>query len=311
MAEITANPESVKVVKKVRVAPAVQNWLGVLPFFLFVIVFLILPSTNLFAGAFQDQQGHFTLNNVKVILDPFVLKSYLVSLQVSVITSLLGGVMGFFIAYAITIGRAPRWMRAVLMSFSGLAANFGGVPLAFAFIATLGHTGFLTGILKHICFPAAGGAQTCPFDIYNAGFNLYSVTGLTLTYLYFQFPLMVLTIAPALEGLKREWREASQNLGGNTFHYWWHVALPILWPSILGSSILLFASAFGAYATAQALTGGTIYLVTIMIGAQIRGDVLNNPNEGYALAIGMVVVMAVCIVVYSLLQRRTTRWLKS
>jgi putative spermidine/putrescine transport system permease protein len=311
MVDITANPNLAQVSKKIRLAPAWRNWLGVLPFFLFVIVFLILPSTNLFAGAFQDSHGQFTLANIKVILEPYVIKSYLVSLQLSVITSLLGGVMGFFIAYAITVGHAPRWMRSVLMSFSGLAANFGGVPLAFAFIATLGHTGFLTGILKNICFPAAGGVQTCPFDIYQAGFNLYSVTGLSMAYLYFQFPLMVLTIAPALEGLKREWQEASQNLGGNAFHYWWYVALPILWPSILGSSILLFASAFGAYATAQALTGGTIYLVTIMIGAQIRGDVLNNPNEGYALAFGMVVVMAVCILGYILLQRRTTRWLKS
>ena len=122
---------------------------------------------------------------------------------------------------------------------------------------------------------------------------------------------MVLTIAPALEGLKREWREASENLGGETWQYWWHVALPILWPSILGSSILLFASAFGAYATAEALTGGFINLVTILIGAEIRGDVLDNPNEGYALALGMIVVMAVCVTIYTVLQQRTVRWLKS
>ena len=285
--------------------------MGVLPFFLFIFVFLILPSTNLFVGAFQDRHGNFTFANVGVILDPYVLKSYSISLQISLITSVLGGLMGFFVAYAITIGKAPVWMRNIVTSFSGLAANFGGVPLAFAFIATLGHTGFLTGILRNLCFPAAGGSQTCSFDIYQAGFNLYSVTGLTLAYLYFQFPLMVLTMTPALEGLKREWKEASENLGGSSVQYWWNVALPILWPSILGSAILLFASAFGAYATAQALTGGSIYLVTILIGQQIRGDVLNNPNEGYALALGMVVIMAVCIVGYSILQRQTTRWLKS
>jgi len=201
-------------------------------------------------------------------------------------------------------------MRNVILSFSGLAANFGGVPLAFAFIATLGHTGYLTAILRNICFTDATGAQSCPFDLYQAGFNLYSVAGLTVSYLYFQFPLMVLTIAPALEGLRREWREASLNLGATPLQFWWDVALPILWPSILGASLLLFASAFGAYATAQALTGGSINLVTILIGAQIRGDVLNNPNEGYALALGMVVVMAVCMVLYIFLQRLTGRWLK-
>ena len=259
------------------------NWIGLFPFFLFIFVFVILPSSNLFLGAFKDADGNFTLANVSVLLNPYVLKSYSVSLQVSVITSLAGGILGFFVAYAITVGKAPKWMRNVLMTFSGLAANFGGVPLAFAFIATLGHTGFITAILGNICFPGADGSQVCPFDIYEAGFNLYSIAGLTLTYVYFEFPLMVLTITPALEGLKREWNEASHNLGGNTAQYWWYVALPVLWPSILASMILLFASAFGAFATAQALTGGSIYLVTILIGQQIRGDVLNNPNEGYAL----------------------------
>jgi putative spermidine/putrescine transport system permease protein len=287
------------------------NWVGVLPFFVFILVFLIVPSLNLFVGAFQDSKGNFTLLNIASLLDPYVLKSYGVSLQVSFITSFWGGIFGFFVAYAVTIGKAPRWMRNILMTFSGLAANFGGVPLAFAFIATIGHTGFLTAILKGICFPAAAGAQVCPFDIYKDGFNLYSVAGLTLSYMYFQFPLMVLTMAPALEGLKKEWREASENLGANTVQYWWHVALPVLLPSILGSSILLFASAFGAFATAQALTGGSISLVTILIGQQIRGDVLNNPNEGYALALGMVVIMGLCVTGYSILQRRTGRWLRS
>ncbi len=286
------------------------NWSGMFPFFLFIIIFVILPSTNLFLGAFQDGKGNFTLANIQVMANPYVLKSYKISLQVGAITAILGGIFGFMVAYAITIGRAPRFMRNILMTFSGLAANFGGVPLAFAFIATLGHTGFITGFLKQICFSGAEGVQSCPFDLYKSGFNLYSVAGLTLAYLYFEFPLMVLTITPALEGLKKEWREASDNLGGNTFQYWWHIALPVLWPSILASMILLFASAFGAFATAEALTGGSIYLVTILIGQQIRGDVLNNPNEGYALALGMVVIMAICITGYSILQRRTAKWLK-
>jgi putative spermidine/putrescine transport system permease protein len=305
------NTNPPKVLSRRRAFNPLGDWIGLAPFFLFILFFLIMPSTNLFIGAFQDRQGNFTLANIRDVFDPYVLKSYSISLQVSAITSLAGGVFGFFVAYAITVGKTPAWMRNILMTFSGMAANFGGVPLAFAFIATLGHTGFITGFLEQICFAGTNGAQTCPFDIYKAGFNLYSVAGLTLAYVYFQFPLMVLTIAPALEGLKREWREASDNLGGRTSDYWRHVALPVLWPSILASSVLLFASAFGAFATAQALTGGSIYLVTILIGQQIRGDVLNNPNEGYALALGMVVVMGVCITAYTILQRRSVRWLKS
>ena len=296
--------------KRKLIPDSLFNWMGLLPFFIFIIIFLILPSLNLFIRAFQDVNGNFTLDNINVLKDQYVLKSYAVSLQVSVITSLVGGIFGFFVAYAITIGNAPRWMRNILTTFSGLAANFGGVPLAFAFIATLGRTGFITAILKQICFQDSSGMQTCPFNPYEHGFNLYSMVGLVLAYTYFQFPLMVLTITPALVGLKKEWREASENLGASALQYWMHVALPILWPSILGAMLLLFGSAFGAYATAQALTGGSIYLVTILIGQQIRGDVLNNPNEGYALALGMVVIMAITIIGYTVLQRRTARWLK-
>jgi putative spermidine/putrescine transport system permease protein len=308
--QIAARP-SVTPVEHIHRGSPWMNWVGVLPFFAFILIFLIIPSLNLFAGAFKDRQGNFTLVNINFLSNPYVLKSYAISLQVSVITSLVGGVFGFFVAYAITIGNAPRWMRNILMTFSGLAANFGGVPLAFAFIATLGRTGFITALLKQICFNDSSGAQICPFNPYDHGFNLYSMTGLVLAYTYFQFPLMVLTITPALEGLKKDWREASENLGASSWQYWTQVALPILWPSILGATILLFGGAFGAFATAQALTGGSIYLVTILIGQQIRGDVLNNPNQGYALALGMVVVMAITILGYTILQRRTARWLKA
>jgi len=143
------------------------------------------------------------------------------------------------------------------------------------------------------------------------GFNLYTKLGLEIVYLYFQFPLMVLIIAPALDGLRREWREAAENLGATPSQYWRHVALPILTPSILGTIILLFGNAFGAQATAFQLTGGLIELATINIGRQIRGDVLHNPGLGYAMAMGMVVVMAISIGVYTIFQRRSERWVRT
>ena len=276
------------------------DWLGVVPFAIFVIAFLILPSSRLITDSFQDAKGAFTLENfVLLFKDPLILKAYSNSIQISIITSLVGGIFGFLVAYAITIGRAPGWMRSGLMTYSGMAANFGGVPLAFAFIATVGRTGFLTALLRMV-----------GYDIYQHGFSLYTIVGLTLAYTYFQFPLMVLTIAPALEGLRAEWREASENLRANSFHYWKDIAFPILMPSILGTMLLLFGSAFGAFATAQALTGGTLVLASLLIGTEIRGDTLGNPNLGYALAVGMVVIMAITITLYAVLQRRTSRWLR-
>ncbi|HMA33641.1 MAG TPA: ABC transporter permease subunit [Chloroflexia bacterium] len=276
-------------------------WLGVVPFLAFALFFLILPALFFVVGSFQDAAGNFTLQNIGDLFQPFILQSYWLSIQVSAITALGGGLFGFMLAYAAILGGLPRWIRSALLTFSGVASNFAGIPLAFAFIATLGHTGFAT-VLLHDWFN---------FSLYDTGFNLYTFWGLTLTYMYFQFPLMVLIIAPALEGLKREWREASENLGASPAQYWRYIALPILLPSLLGTMILLFGNAFGAYATAFALTGGTLNLVTIQIGAQIRGDVLHNANLGYAMALGMVAIMGLSIAGYSLLQRQSARWLRS
>ncbi len=297
-----AQPTVVRDARQAR--PATKNinwaWLGVVPFFVFAIAFMILPAASILVGSFQDNAGNFTLANLGKLFTPYILGVYKLSIQVSAVTAIGGAIFGFLMAYAVTVGGLPRWLRNFLMTFSGVASNFAGVPLAFAFIYTLGRVGLVTVLLKDLF----------GFNIYDHGFNLYSFWGLSLTYMYFQFPLMILIMAPALDGLKREWREASENLGASTIQYWRYVALPILLPSLLASTILLFGNAFGAYATAYALTGGSMPLVTIVIGAQIRGDVLHDTGLGFSLALGMVVIMGVTILTYTWLQNRTVRWLR-
>ncbi|MBI4785483.1 MAG: ABC transporter permease subunit [Chloroflexi bacterium] len=300
MSELTRAEPQIRLASVPRPRSFSWAWVGVLPFFVFAFLFLILPSGYLFVGSVQGADGQLTLDNFAGLFTPAILNTYQLSIQVSVVTAIAGGLLGFLLAYAAVLGGLPRWIRTALMTFSGVASNFAGVPLAFAFIATLGRTGFVTVLLRSVF----------GFNIYDAGFNLYSFTGLTLTYMYFQFPLMVLIISPALDGLKREWREASENLGASNWQYWRHVALPILLPSLLGTMVLLFGNAFGAYATAFALVSGTFPLATIFIGRQIRGEVLQNPGLGYAVAVGMVFIMALSIILYSALQRKTERWLR-
>ena len=275
-------------------------WLGVVPFFLFAILFLIAPTLLLMVGAFQDSTGAFTLRNLGDLFTPSILSSYWISIEVSAASSIGGAIAGFFLAYAVVVGRLPRWLRPTLMTFSGVASNFAGLPLAFAFIATLGPTGLVTVIFR----------DYLDFNLYSTGFKLLSFWGLTLTYLYFQIPLMILILAPALDGLKREWREASEILGASHWQYWRRVALPILWPSILGSTLLLFANSFGAIATAYGLTGSSLNIITIQLYAQIRGDVLHNPNLGYALALGMILITGLSSGAYIWLRARGERWLR-
>ena len=280
--------------------PVSWAWLAVVPFLAFVAAFLLWPAVSIVVQSFRDSEQRFTLQNIRELNQPFIVASYLYSVKLSAVTALGGGILGLLLAYAVTIGGLPRPLRAAVLTFSGVASNFAGVPLAFAFIATLGQLGIVTQWLRSIGVP-----------LYPA-FSLYNFWGLSIVYIYFQIPLMVLIMAPALEGMRREWREASESLGASAWQYWRYVGLPILLPSILGTMVLLFGNAFGAHATAFQLTGGGSQgnVVTILIGAQISSDAFANPGLGNALALGMVMIMATTIGLYTWLQRRSERWLR-
>ncbi|TAG31701.1 MAG: ABC transporter permease subunit [Rhodobacterales bacterium] len=275
------------------------EWLGILPFAIFAFLFLILPTLRIVTGAFQDVDGGFTLQNLYDLNTDSIRAAYWTSIKLSLYSASLGCAIGFAMAAAVVFGGLPKAVRSPLLTFSGVASNFAGVPLAFAFIATIGPAGLITMELRDV-----------GINLRAYGFNLLSFWGLVITYLFFQIPLMILIIIPALDGLKREWREAAEVLGATGLQYWRMVALPILFPSILGTFALLFANAFGAVATAFALTGPQLNIVPIKLFAQIRGDVLGNPNLGYALAFGMIAITVVANTIYIVLRVRSERWLK-
>ena len=174
--------------------------------------------------------------------------------------------LGLLVAYAAIRDGTPNFVRAALTTFAGVAANFGGIPLAFAWIATLGPLGVVTTWLRN-----AGWDPTVH------GFQLFSKTGVELVYLYFQLPLMILVIAPAIDGLRKEWREAASNLGAKGWQFWRYVGIPVLMPSLLGAFILLFGNAFAAYATAYSLTSGTVNIVPILIGDVLHRQRARQP----------------------------------
>ena len=276
------------------------NWLGVGPFFLFAFLFLIGPVLYLVAGAFQNAEGAFTFDNILALGSPNIVASFSLSIRLSLLSAFMGALAGLLLGQAVILGGLPAWVRNAFTTFSGVASNFAGVPLAFAFIATLGRLGLVTVLLRDLF----------GINLYASGFNLFSFFGLSVVYLYFQLPLMFLIIAPALDGLKKEWREAAAILGANDRQYWQMVGLPVLTPTILGCFLLLFANAFGTLATVYALMGSGFDVVPIVLFQQIRGNVLYNPNLGYALALGMVVIMGVSNTLYLILRGRAERWQK-
>lgn len=277
------------------------QWLGVAPFFIFAFLFLLLPALSIVLGAFRGPDGGFTLANVIGLNTPTIRNAYWVSIRVSLWSAFLGCLVGFAMAAAVVLGGLPRVIRSPLLTFSGVASNFAGLPLAFAFIATIGPAGLITVWLRTefgINLRAA------------TGFNLFSTAGLIATYMFFQVPLMILIITPALDALKREWREAAEILGATGFQYWRLVAFPILLPSLMGTFALLFANSFGAVATAFALAGPQLNIAPILLFSQIRGDVLGNPGLGYALAFGMIVITGAANALYLWLRARAERWQK-
>ena len=262
---------------------------------------MLLPTAIIVAGSFLDKNDNFTFANFDAINKPYIVKSFQQSIVVSAVSAVVGAVLGAMLAYAVATGNREGFLRRTVMSASGVIAQFGGVSLVFAFIATLGTTGFV-----YLLLLGRG------VDIYpNGQIWLYDLNGLTFIYLYFQIPLMVLVFIPALDGIRPQWREATESLGGNTWHYWRYVAGPLLLPSFLGCTLLLFANAFSAYATAAVLMTNGAPLVSLQIQAFLTSETgTASPGIAKALAMAMIVVVLVVMSMYTLLQRQTSRWLR-
>ncbi|MFF4275492.1 ABC transporter permease [Streptomyces sp. NPDC001536] len=270
------------------------GWLAVAPLLAFTAVAFGLPAWAILDGAFTVKTtGGFGTANLTASVQGAYLTALLGSVKLSAVSAVLAALFGLPLAQAVVTSR-HRALREAVLTASGVLANFGGVPLAFAFVATLGNAGVLT---RHL-------------GLSDKGWDLYSFWGLVIVYLYFLIPLMVLTITPALEGLRVQWREAAQNNGATTAQYWRHVALPVLAPSLLGGLVLLFGTAFAAYATAAAIVGSSIPLITLQIADALSGNVLvGQENVALALSLDMVLIAGLVMAVYLPLQRRSARWL--
>ena len=268
-----------------------------LPILFFLAIFFLWPIGALTGNAFKDNDGAFTFSNLTALFqDPYRM-AFKNSISLGFISALVGAIPGLAIAMAIE-KQGSRTLKKFIASISGVLANTGGVPLAFMFLAAFGPAGLVISSLKAI-----------GIDLYGMGFTLFSFTGLIIVYAYFQIPIMVIVITPALTALRKEWRDSAANLGASKFQYWQKVGIPILMPSFIACYLLLFASAFSAFATARALTVGNIALVPLQIGSLVDGNVtINQANLGYALAFGMIVISLIAMIPYLWIQSRTSKW---
>jgi putative spermidine/putrescine transport system permease protein len=271
--------------------------LPLLPLFIFLTIFFFWPIGEVALNAFKDNDGAYTLSNIQLLFqDPYRL-AFRNSISLGFISALVGSVIGLLLSIAIE-KRGSVKLKKFVASISGVLANTGGVPLAFMFLAAFGPEGLMITFLKSL-----------GIDLYDLGFTLFSFAGLVIVYSYFQIPIMIIVFSPAVSSLRREWQESAENLGASRYAYWVRVGIPILLPSFLASFLLLFASAFSAFATARAMTVGNIALVPLVIGSLLDGNVtINQANLGYALALGMIVISILAMVPYLYIQSRTSKW---
>jgi len=293
-----AVPEPSAPARRGRVASLGWAWIGLVPFGAYLVVFLALPTVLSIASGFFDKKGAFTLANVGALGDPVILLTFWNSTWLSLLTAVVGAIVGALVCYALLGVSETNPLRTAVDAASGVLAQFGGVMLAFAWIATLGLQGVVTQLLE-----AAG------IDIFADGPWIYKLPGLILPYVYFQVPLMVITFMPALSALKPQWAEANLTLGGTRASFWTRIGIPVLAPSFLASLLLLFANAFSSYATAAALASQGSQIVPLQIRAALTSEtVLGRENLAGALALGMIVVVGIVMWLYSLIQRRAARW---
>ncbi|MCW2847585.1 MAG: ABC-type uncharacterized transport system, permease component [Marmoricola sp.] len=277
----------------------VREALPLVPFLAFVVIFLLIPTVTVVVSSVYDQ-GVFSLDRIHALFTDTALTALWKSVLLSGSTALIGAVLGAVLAALIVSSPPTSLFRRMVISLCSVLAQFGGVALAFAFLATIGLNGVLT----------VWAQDHFGWNLTGSGW-LYSLTGLILVYTYFQIPLMVIVFLPALEGLREQWREAAVGLGATTWQYWRQVAIPLLTPAFLGSALLLFANAFAAYATAAALVSQGSPILPLLIRAALTSEVvLGQAGFAYALALEMIVVVAVVMVAYTALVRRTARWLQ-
>jgi putative spermidine/putrescine transport system permease protein len=279
---------------------SVESFLVVVPFFAYMAIFFVIPTLVVAIGAFAGPKG-FTTDNISALTEPQIWSSLIHSVILSVVTAVIGAIFGSILAYAVATGSPDGPVRRIVTAACGVLAQFAGVALAFAFVATVGAAGLLTIWMQKVGINIAGTQWLYEWN-----------KGLVLVFVYFQIPLMLLVFLPALEGLRPEWREATKTLGGSSWHYWRHVAIPVLTPSFIGATLLLFANSFSAYATVAVLISQSSPVLTLNIaGAMSSEVVLGRENMAKAMALAMVAVVALVMIGQALSRRRTSKWLSS
>lgn len=269
--------------------------LAMILFALIAVAVLIYPSANMVLMSFKPMGGGgWTLANYREILTGSMYTAAIKnSVGISLFSSVVAIVFTTVTTYAI-VSRSKK-LRETFVVIANMTSNFAGIPLAFAYIILLGSSGVL------LIFGRRAGID------WLANYNLYSPWGLCIVYLYFQLPMGIILLLPIYDALDKGWRESAELLGASSFQYWRRIGLPVLMPSIVGVFAMMFANAMGAYASAEALTGTGVNLLSIRIANTVTGDIFARPEIGAALSVLLAMILLVNMILGDKLAKRAEK----
>lgn len=266
--------------------------LALVPFLIVAMLYEIVPLITVIVKSFQPDGGTgFTLENYQSVFSKLLYQKAIInSIKISLTSAVAGIIIAFLGARAAHQHQGK--LNHVFMTVLNMVSNFAGIPLAFAYMILLGNAGLVVNIGKELGISAL------------STYNLYTMNGMSLIYIYFQIPLSTLLLIPAFDGVQKQWKEACTLLGGTQGTFWRKVGIPVLMPSILGTFSVLFANALAAYATIYALMMDNIALLPVQIAGCFTGEVKIRAGLGGALSVVMMAIMVIMILITNGLSRR-------
>ena len=274
-------------------------WLPALPLLTLAAFLLVLPTVFLILGSFgiphtvtlQYWSDTFQSNGGRQA----IWTSVRLGLVCATLALLIGSPLGWFISRMVT-ARRSAWLALL-----NVAANFGGIGLAFGYMAALGTYGMVTLALQEIRIP-----WTPP--------EIGSFASLVMAYSYTNIPLYVLLTLPAMGIVRQEWLEAAEVCAASRWQFWRFIGWPVLSPFLLAGFLLIFTWSIGIYGLAYALGGtasmtGRMRLITLQIGLNLNTGV-GTEERSYVLAVVLLLLATASLLTYRAVMQRALRWFR-
>jgi len=245
------------------------------------VIFVVFPLGLVLYKSVLMEDGTISFDYfVKFFSKKFYWSTLVNSFKVTIVSTIVSAILGLIMAYVLrSVKIRGSKLLNILIVISYLSPPFIG---AYAWIQLLGRNGFITRILNAIFHTQLNG--------------IYGFSGIVLVFSLQSFPLVYMYISGALKNLDNSLNEAAESLGCSVFQRVRKIIVPLVTPTLLASSLLVFMRVFSDFGTPM-LIGEGYKTFPVLLYSQFMGEV--NTDEHYAAAL-CVIVIAITLVLFFL-----------